>query len=140
MSEIQDSAEAAPEMGISHREVLDFDSAAAFLGVSTKTFAKVLKAEDLPGRKVGREWKFSKTALLHWLATGKTRDYQDDEDGESGDEITKKRAAASRTNTTANITVNAHARPQATIPGAATIPGTAGKSAHASDSFSADED
>lgn len=73
------ASEPQAPMGISAREVLGFEEAAAFLGVSTKTFAKVMRSEDLPGRKVGREWKFSKVALLHWLASGRTRDYQDDE-------------------------------------------------------------
>ncbi|MBI3819345.1 MAG: helix-turn-helix domain-containing protein [Planctomycetes bacterium] len=66
-------------MGVTPREVLGFEEAAAFLGISTKTFAKVLKSEDLPGRKVGREWRFSKKALLEWLAAGRTREYQDDD-------------------------------------------------------------
>jgi excisionase family DNA binding protein len=58
--------------------ILDFHEAAAFLGVSTKTFAKVLRTEDLPGRKVGREWKFSKAALLAWVGSGHTRDFKDE--------------------------------------------------------------
>ena len=33
--------------------ILDFHEAAAFLGVSTKTFAKVLRTEDLPAGKLG---------------------------------------------------------------------------------------
>jgi len=60
-------------------EVLGFDEAAEFLGVSSKTFAKVLRLENLPGRKVGREWKFAKSAILDWLSAGSSRDYHDDD-------------------------------------------------------------
>jgi excisionase family DNA binding protein len=66
------------------KEILDFHEAAAFLGVSTKTFSKILRNEDLPGRKVGREWKFSKAALLAWIGSGHTRDFKDE--GEADDE------------------------------------------------------
>jgi excisionase family DNA binding protein len=117
-----------PEAGITNREVLDFDSAAAFLGVSTKTFAKVLRTEGLPGRKVGREWKFSKQALLNWLACGNTRDYQDDNDEAASTELTPKpdlraqRPLPRRENRTT------------------TIPGTGGPPQAAADAFSADED
>ena len=40
------------------REILNIDDAAAFLGVTVKTFNKVLREGDVPGRKIGREWKF----------------------------------------------------------------------------------
>ena len=33
------------------REILNIDGAAAFLGVSVKTFSKVLREGDVPGRK-----------------------------------------------------------------------------------------
>jgi hypothetical protein len=36
------------------REILNIDGAAAFLGVSVKTFSKVLREGDVPGRKFGR--------------------------------------------------------------------------------------
>lgn len=81
-------------MGVSHREVLDFEGAAAFLGVSTKTFAKVIRAENLPGRKVGREWKFSKAALIKWLGSGQTQSYQDDESETAAELDTKNLSAA----------------------------------------------
>jgi excisionase family DNA binding protein len=75
---------AVPESGVTRKEILDFEEAAAFLGISTKTFAKVLRTEDLPGRKVGREWKFSRSALLAWVGSGRTREFKDEsEDGEA---------------------------------------------------------
>jgi len=57
------------------REVLNIEEAAALLGVSVKTFNKVLHSENLPARKIGREWKFSRQALIDWVASGTSRDF-----------------------------------------------------------------
>lgn len=59
------------------REILNIDSAAAFLGVSVKTFSKVLREGDVPGRKVGREWKFSRQALIDWVGGSRSRSFLD---------------------------------------------------------------
>jgi excisionase family DNA binding protein len=59
------------------REILNIDGAAAFLGVSVKTFSKVLREGDVPGRKVGREWKFSRQALIDWVGDSRSRAYLD---------------------------------------------------------------
>ena len=63
------------------REILNIDGAAAFLGVSVKTFSKVLREGDVPGRKVGREWKFSRQALIEWVGGSRSRAHL-----EAGDE------------------------------------------------------
>jgi len=55
------------------REILNIDGAAALLGVSIKTFSKVLREGEVPGRKVGREWKFSRTALIEWVGSSRSR-------------------------------------------------------------------
>ena len=57
------------------KEILNLDEAAAFLGVSLKTFLRTLRMENLPGRKVGRDWKFSRAALVTWVASGKTQEF-----------------------------------------------------------------
>lgn len=57
------------------REILNFAEAATFLGVSLKTLSKVLHHENLPARKVGREWKFSRTALVEWIGSGRAQDF-----------------------------------------------------------------
>ena len=57
------------------REILDIEEAAALLGVSVKTFNKVLHSQDLPARKIGREWKFSRRALIEWVGRGKSADF-----------------------------------------------------------------
>jgi len=57
------------------KEVLNFEEAAEFLEISTKTLNQILKDEDIPARKIGREWRFSKQALLEWLGRGSSKDY-----------------------------------------------------------------
>jgi len=57
------------------REILNIEEAAALLGVSVKTFNKVLHAEDMPARKIGREWKFSRRALIEWVGRGRSKEF-----------------------------------------------------------------
>ena len=66
------------------KEILNIEEASAFLGVSTKTFQKVLREGDMPGRKVGREWKFWRRALAEWVGRGRSRDFLDSGDSEAG--------------------------------------------------------
>ena len=54
------------------RDILTIDEAAELIGVSVKTFNKVLHAESIPGRKIGREWKFSRAALIEWVGSGRS--------------------------------------------------------------------
>jgi len=44
-----------------------------------KTFTKVLHAENLPARKIGREWKFSRQALIDWVGAGRSQEFYRDE-------------------------------------------------------------
>ena len=57
------------------REILNIEEAAALLGVSVKTFNKVLHSENIPARKIGREWKFSRMALIEWVGSGRSMDF-----------------------------------------------------------------
>ena len=34
-----------------------------------------LHTEDLPARKIGREWKFSRRALIEWVGTGSSTQF-----------------------------------------------------------------
>ncbi|MEL6906270.1 MAG: helix-turn-helix domain-containing protein [Planctomycetota bacterium] len=61
--------------GSNHDEILGVEEAAALLGVSAKTFNKVLHSEDVPARKIGREWKFSRRALIDWVGSGRSTEY-----------------------------------------------------------------
>lgn len=56
-------------------EVLNLDQAIEFLGVSEKTLIKLLREEHVPARKIGREWRFSREALINWLASGDSINY-----------------------------------------------------------------
>lgn len=55
--------------------ILNIEQATEFLGVSEKTLIKLLREEHIPARKIGREWRISKEALLKWLAEGDSCDY-----------------------------------------------------------------
>ena len=68
------------------REILNIDEAAELLGVSVKTFNKVLHTEHIPGRKIGREWKFSRRALIDWVGSGRSQDFYEGTNGYATDE------------------------------------------------------
>ncbi|MEW6072887.1 MAG: helix-turn-helix domain-containing protein [Planctomycetota bacterium] len=73
--------------GSPDREILTIDEAAALLGVSIKTFNKVLHTQSIPARKIGREWKFSRQALIEWIGSGRSDDfYHEGSAPESDDE------------------------------------------------------
>lgn len=55
--------------------ILNVEQAIEFLGVSEKTLIKLLREEHIPARKIGREWRFSKDALIGWLSSGDSIDY-----------------------------------------------------------------
>ncbi|MHC4378310.1 MAG: helix-turn-helix domain-containing protein [Planctomycetota bacterium] len=61
--------------GSTDPEILNIEQAAQLLGVSVKTFNKVLHSQNLPARKIGREWKFSRRALIDWVGEGNSVDY-----------------------------------------------------------------
>ena len=56
-------------------DILNLEQAIEFLGVSEKTLIKLLREVHIPARKIGREWRFSKEALINWLGTGDSIDY-----------------------------------------------------------------
>ena len=49
-------------------EVLTLDGAAALLQVTADDVEALADAGDLPGRKVGGDWRFARDAVLRWLA------------------------------------------------------------------------
>lgn len=74
-------------LGRAERDILNIEEAAELLGVSIKTFNKVLHAQDMPARKIGREWKFSRQALIEWVGNGRSREfYRDSHAGAENDE------------------------------------------------------
>lgn len=56
-------------------EVLNLEQAMEFFGVSERTMIKLLREERIPARKIGREWRFNKSALLDWLGKGDSINY-----------------------------------------------------------------
>lgn len=73
-----------PRQDEPQREILTVDEAAQLLGVSLKTFQKVLREGEVPGRKIGREWKFSRRALIAWVGDGRSADFLDVDDESDG--------------------------------------------------------
>lgn len=57
--------------------VLTIDDLAEYLKISTSTLYKLAQEGKLPGKKVGRHWRFHRDAVDDWLriepATGKKR-------------------------------------------------------------------
>ncbi len=47
--------------------ILDVCGAAELLNVSSDTVYRLAREAAIPARKVGRQWRFSKVALLAWL-------------------------------------------------------------------------
>ncbi|MDU1414186.1 MAG: helix-turn-helix domain-containing protein [Clostridium sp.] len=57
------------------KEILNLQEASGFLQVGERTLLKLLREEHIPGRKIGREWRFSREALLTWLSEGDSIEY-----------------------------------------------------------------
>lgn len=49
-------------------EVLDVTQAAQLLQLDDRTVLELAEAGTLPGRKLGTKWRFSRAAILAWLA------------------------------------------------------------------------
>jgi excisionase family DNA binding protein len=54
--------------GASAPEVLRAEQAAEFLQVSREVVERLAREGELPGRMIAGEWRFSRAALLDWLA------------------------------------------------------------------------
>jgi excisionase family DNA binding protein len=48
-------------------DVLSLDEAAALLRVDPADVRELAEAGEVPARKLGQQWRFSRTALLTWL-------------------------------------------------------------------------
>jgi excisionase family DNA binding protein len=47
--------------------VMTVDEAAELLRIDAEKLVKLAAAGDVPGRKLGDEWRFSRSGLLNWL-------------------------------------------------------------------------
>ncbi len=59
-------------------DVLTLEEAAAMLRLPVEAIRARALAGDLPGRAFGEEWRFSRPALLSWLAAGEGAQEQND--------------------------------------------------------------
>ena len=50
-------------------DVLTIEQLAELLQIDEKTVRALASKGELPGRKLGRQWRFSRQAVLEWLAT-----------------------------------------------------------------------
>ena len=66
-------------MNVLEKDILTLEEAAELFNVSVKTFIKLLKEERVPARKIGREWRFSRRALIEWLSSGDSQVYSSSE-------------------------------------------------------------
>lgn len=48
-------------------DVLTTEQLAELLQVESETVQDLARSGELPGRKIGREWRFSRAAVLAWL-------------------------------------------------------------------------
>jgi excisionase family DNA binding protein len=51
-------------------EVLTLEEAAAYLRLSEAEVIELVHGQYLPGRFTGSQWRFLKSAIQHWLASG----------------------------------------------------------------------
>ena len=68
MNPPSDPVRAAQEAGSELPDVLTVDQAAELLQLSSKTLKRLAQAKRIPGRRVGNQWRFSRQALMDWLA------------------------------------------------------------------------
>jgi excisionase family DNA binding protein len=52
------------------KDVLNAKEAAEFLGVNPYTIREKARSGEIPGRKIGSKWRFSRRQLLKWLEEG----------------------------------------------------------------------
>ena len=55
-------------------DVLTLEELAAYLKVSETTAYSLVRSGDIPGRKVGREWRFLRERVVNWLMQAGTED------------------------------------------------------------------
>jgi excisionase family DNA binding protein len=58
------------ELAARQDEVLDLQTAAAYLKVTEEDVLRMVREHGLPGRQVGEGWRFLKAAIRQWLAAG----------------------------------------------------------------------
>jgi len=57
-------------MGMAKDEVLKVKEVAELLGLSEATIYRLVNSGKIPGKKVGRMWRFSKKVIDNWFEKG----------------------------------------------------------------------
>jgi excisionase family DNA binding protein len=60
----------APSLPTATGEVLTLDELACLLRLPTEALQALAQTGELPGRRVGGEWRFARSAALQWLSEG----------------------------------------------------------------------
>jgi len=55
-------------------EILDVAQAAEALGLSSRIVVNLVRTGELPGRKIGRFWRFHRSVIREWLSQPDTTD------------------------------------------------------------------
>jgi excisionase family DNA binding protein len=64
----QSKGEAVSE--VREKDVLNVEETAEFLGFAPYTIREKARDGEIPGRKIGGEWRFSRRQLLEWVEEG----------------------------------------------------------------------
>jgi excisionase family DNA binding protein len=59
------------------RDILTVRQAAEFLAMSPYTIREMARRGDLPARKIGKEWRFLRQALIDWTRSGAVQSAND---------------------------------------------------------------
>lgn len=51
-----------------HDEVMSVGEVAVFLKLEPKTIRQYAREKKIPARKLGNQWRFLKSSLVHWLS------------------------------------------------------------------------
>jgi excisionase family DNA binding protein len=62
-------------------DVLTVEEVAELLKVEREAIEGLAAAGELPGRRVGDEWRFARSAVLEWLAAGEAEETREAEGG-----------------------------------------------------------
>ena len=62
-----------PKAATTLGDVLTLSEAASLLRVEDAPLAELAATGAVPARRIGEEWRFSRTAILHWLHSGPDR-------------------------------------------------------------------
>jgi len=52
------------------KEILTIEEAAEFLQLSKRSLYKLLREDEIPGRKILNKWRFERESLKRWLNKG----------------------------------------------------------------------